>query len=145
MCAPQDMNNFYAQYKHIEPYLKKKDLKEDDIGKTAYFQSPEDRAKLVRGCFHFIFHWFCDDWKHGLLILMQWSYVICIKCWLCKGHIKDNFVCVWLPYLLVLVAFFCTNFHFKSGEYMRLILYLSDMPYKWIESKIWRFLIKADF
>ena len=44
---PQDMNNFYAQYKHIEPYLKKKDVKEEDIGKTAYFQSPEDRAKLV--------------------------------------------------------------------------------------------------
>jgi len=41
-----DMNNFYAQYKHIEPYLKKKDLKDEDIGKTAYFQSPEDRAKL---------------------------------------------------------------------------------------------------
>ena len=43
----QDMNNFYAQYKEIEPYLKKKDLKEEDIGKTSYFQSPEDRAKLV--------------------------------------------------------------------------------------------------
>ena len=41
------MNNFYAQYKEIEPYLKKKDLKEEDIGKTSYFQSPEDRAKLV--------------------------------------------------------------------------------------------------
>lgn len=41
-----DMNNFYAQYKYIEPYLKKRDLKDEDIGKTAYFQSPEDRAKL---------------------------------------------------------------------------------------------------
>jgi len=41
-----DMNNFYAQYKSIEPYLKKKDLKDEDIGKTSYFQSPEDRAKL---------------------------------------------------------------------------------------------------
>jgi succinate dehydrogenase (ubiquinone) iron-sulfur subunit len=41
-----DMNNFYAQYKHIEPYLKKKDAKDEDYGKVAYFQSPEDRAKL---------------------------------------------------------------------------------------------------
>ncbi|ELU09592.1 hypothetical protein CAPTEDRAFT_21987 [Capitella teleta] len=41
-----DMNNFYAQYKHIEPYLKKKDVQEEDYGKVAYFQSPEDRVKL---------------------------------------------------------------------------------------------------
>jgi len=41
-----DMSNFYAQYKSIEPFLKKTDLKDEDIGKTSYFQSPEDRAKL---------------------------------------------------------------------------------------------------
>ena len=41
------MNNFYAQYKFIEPYLKKKDMKDEDYGKESYLQSPEDRAKLV--------------------------------------------------------------------------------------------------
>lgn len=41
----QDMSNFYAQYKSIEPYLKKKD--ESQEGKDQYFQSVEDRQKLV--------------------------------------------------------------------------------------------------
>lgn len=41
-----DMNNFYAQYKFIEPYLKKKGIKEEDYGKKSYLQSPDDRAKL---------------------------------------------------------------------------------------------------
>lgn len=43
----QDMNNFYAQYKSIEPYLKKKDMGEEDIGKISLKQSPKDREKLV--------------------------------------------------------------------------------------------------
>merc|ERR1712168_1334499 len=41
-----DMNNFYAQYHWIEPYLKKKDLKEEDIGKKSFEQSPEQRKLL---------------------------------------------------------------------------------------------------
>lgn len=41
------MNNFYAQYASIEPYLKKKDSNDADIGKESYLQSVEDRAKLV--------------------------------------------------------------------------------------------------
>lgn len=41
----QDMSNFYAQYKSIEPYLKKKDDTQE--GKEQYFQSVEDRQKLV--------------------------------------------------------------------------------------------------
>jgi len=41
------MNNFYAQYKYIKPYLQKKNVNEEDIGKKSYLQSPEDRAKLV--------------------------------------------------------------------------------------------------
>jgi succinate dehydrogenase (ubiquinone) iron-sulfur subunit len=41
-----DMNNFYAQYKHIKPYLMKQGVTEDDMGKKSYLQSPEDRAKL---------------------------------------------------------------------------------------------------
>jgi succinate dehydrogenase (ubiquinone) iron-sulfur subunit len=41
-----DMNNFYAQYKYIKPYLMKNGVTEDDMGKKSYLQSPEDRAKL---------------------------------------------------------------------------------------------------
>lgn len=40
------MSNFYAQYKSIEPYLKKKD--ESKQGKEQYLQTIEDREKLVR-------------------------------------------------------------------------------------------------
>ena len=43
----QDMNNFYAQYKYIQPYLQKKNFDEKDIGKESFLQSPEDRVKLV--------------------------------------------------------------------------------------------------
>ncbi|RMB89677.1 hypothetical protein DUI87_33874 [Hirundo rustica rustica] len=39
-----DLSNFYAQYKSIEPYLKKKD--ESKEGKEQYLQSIEDRQKL---------------------------------------------------------------------------------------------------
>ena len=38
------MNNFYAQYTAIEPYLKKKDT---SVRTEEYNQSPTDRAKLV--------------------------------------------------------------------------------------------------
>jgi len=41
-----DMNNFYAQYKHIKPYLIKNSVKEEDIGKNQFLQSPAERAKL---------------------------------------------------------------------------------------------------
>ncbi|XP_066493344.1 succinate dehydrogenase [ubiquinone] iron-sulfur subunit, mitochondrial isoform X1 [Tiliqua scincoides] len=40
-----DLSNFYAQYKAIQPYLKKKD--ESNQGKEQYLQSIEDREKLV--------------------------------------------------------------------------------------------------
>lgn len=46
--ALQDMSNFYAQYESIEPFLKKKGMKDEDIGKESYLQSVQDRAKLVR-------------------------------------------------------------------------------------------------
>jgi len=39
-----DMNNFYAQYRSIEPYLKRKDTIK--FGEQQFFQSVEDRAKL---------------------------------------------------------------------------------------------------
>lgn len=38
-----DMTNFYAQYKTIQPFLKRKTPK---MGEGEYFQSEEDRAKL---------------------------------------------------------------------------------------------------
>ena len=41
----QDMNNFYAQYASIKPYLQRKD--EVNYGEKSYLQSIEDRAKLV--------------------------------------------------------------------------------------------------
>ena len=37
------MNNFYAQYKSIEPWLKKKDESSKGV---EYYQSEADRAKL---------------------------------------------------------------------------------------------------
>uniref|UniRef100_A0A671TIN0 Succinate dehydrogenase [ubiquinone] iron-sulfur subunit, mitochondrial n=1 Tax=Sparus aurata TaxID=8175 RepID=A0A671TIN0_SPAAU len=40
-----DMSNFYAQYKSIEPYLKRKDGTKE--GKEQYLQSVEDRQKLL--------------------------------------------------------------------------------------------------
>lgn len=39
-----DMSNFYAQYRSIEPYLKRND--EVKFGEQQFFQSPVDRAKL---------------------------------------------------------------------------------------------------
>uniref|UniRef100_W5MM14 Succinate dehydrogenase [ubiquinone] iron-sulfur subunit, mitochondrial n=1 Tax=Lepisosteus oculatus TaxID=7918 RepID=W5MM14_LEPOC len=40
-----DLSNFYAQYKSIEPFLKKRD--ESQQGKAQYLQSVEDRQKLA--------------------------------------------------------------------------------------------------
>lgn len=75
-----DMNNFYAQYRSIEPYLKKKDLAEKDIGKECYMQSPEDRAKLD-GLYECILcaccstscpsYWWNGDKYLGPAVLMQ--------------------------------------------------------------------------
>lgn len=44
-----DMSNFYAQYRSIEPYLKKKDGRDKNIGDEQYLQTTGDRAKLVGG------------------------------------------------------------------------------------------------
>jgi hypothetical protein len=40
-----DMNNFYSQYKSIQPWLQRKD--ESRKGSQQYLQSVEDRQKLV--------------------------------------------------------------------------------------------------
>jgi len=75
-----DMNNFYAQYKSIEPYLKKRDLKEEDMGKTAYHQTPEQR-KLLDGMYECILcaccstscpsYWWNGDKYLGPAVIMQ--------------------------------------------------------------------------
>lgn len=75
-----DMSNFYAQYRSIEPYLKKKDASEKDIGKQQYFQSVEDRAKLD-GLYECILcaccstscpsYWWNSDKYLGPAVLMQ--------------------------------------------------------------------------
>ena len=69
------MNNFYAQYKSIEPYLKKKGVKEEDYGKVAYLQSPEDRAKLVSA----FGDWFCERGNKD----------INLKKWMSAGNLGD--------------------------------------------------------
>lgn len=48
-----DMSNFYAQYRSIEPYLKKKDGSDKNIGDKQYLQTTGDRAKLVEGYVNF--------------------------------------------------------------------------------------------
>ena len=40
-----DLNNFYDQYRNIQPWLQRKDTKE--TGNQQYLQSVEDRKKLV--------------------------------------------------------------------------------------------------
>lgn len=52
------MSNFYAQYRSIEPYLKKRDDNEADIGKTQYLQSVDDRAKLVSAMNDMFLGWY---------------------------------------------------------------------------------------
>ncbi|XP_061543532.1 succinate dehydrogenase [ubiquinone] iron-sulfur subunit, mitochondrial isoform X1 [Phycodurus eques] len=73
-----DMSNFYAQYKSIEPYLKKKDKSQE--GKEQYMQSVEDRQKLD-GLYECILcaccstscpsYWWNGDKYLGPAVLMQ--------------------------------------------------------------------------
>ncbi|ELR48868.1 Succinate dehydrogenase [ubiquinone] iron-sulfur subunit, mitochondrial, partial [Bos mutus] len=73
-----DLSNFYAQYKSIEPYLKKKD--ESQGGKEQYLQSIEDREKLD-GLYECILcaccstscpsYWWNGDKYLGPAVLMQ--------------------------------------------------------------------------
>ncbi|XP_019961327.1 succinate dehydrogenase [ubiquinone] iron-sulfur subunit, mitochondrial [Paralichthys olivaceus] len=73
-----DMSNFYAQYKSIEPYLKKKD--ESMEGKEQYLQTVEDRQKLD-GLYECILcaccstscpsYWWNGDKYLGPAVLMQ--------------------------------------------------------------------------
>ncbi|XP_051894923.1 succinate dehydrogenase [ubiquinone] iron-sulfur subunit, mitochondrial [Pristis pectinata] len=73
-----DLSNFYAQYKSIKPYLKKKD--ESQAGKDQYLQSIEDRQKLD-GLYECILcaccstscpsYWWNGDKYLGPAVLMQ--------------------------------------------------------------------------
>nr|XP_025036496.1 succinate dehydrogenase [ubiquinone] iron-sulfur subunit, mitochondrial [Pelodiscus sinensis] len=73
-----DLSNFYAQYKSIEPYLKKRD--ELNQGKEQYLQSIEDREKLD-GLYECILcaccstscpsYWWNGDKYLGPAVLMQ--------------------------------------------------------------------------
>ncbi|XP_048345449.1 succinate dehydrogenase [ubiquinone] iron-sulfur subunit, mitochondrial [Sphaerodactylus townsendi] len=73
-----DLSNFYAQYKAIQPYLKKKD--ESQQGKEQYFQSIEERDKLD-GLYECILcaccstscpsYWWNGDKYLGPAVLMQ--------------------------------------------------------------------------
>ncbi|XP_064642548.1 succinate dehydrogenase [ubiquinone] iron-sulfur subunit, mitochondrial-like [Lineus longissimus] len=75
-----DMANFYAQYRAIEPYLRRKDMKEEDYGKVSHLQSPEDRKKLD-GLYECILcaccstscpsYWWSGDRYMGPAVLMQ--------------------------------------------------------------------------
>jgi len=47
------MSNFYAQYKSIEPFLKRKDA-DIKFGAQQFYQSEEDRAKLVNTRFNLV-------------------------------------------------------------------------------------------
>uniref|UniRef100_A0A8C5Y5Q6 Succinate dehydrogenase [ubiquinone] iron-sulfur subunit, mitochondrial n=1 Tax=Microcebus murinus TaxID=30608 RepID=A0A8C5Y5Q6_MICMU len=85
-----DLNNFYAQYKFTEPYLKKKD--ESQEGKQQYLQSTEDHEKLD-GLYDCILcaccstscpsYWWNGDRYLGPVVLMQ-AY-----CWMIDS--RDDF------------------------------------------------------
>ncbi|GAB0096145.1 succinate dehydrogenase [Sergentomyia squamirostris] len=74
-----DMNNFYAQYKSIQPWLQRKDSSEKK-GDAQYLQSVEDRAKLD-GLYECIMcaccstscpsYWWNSDKYLGPAVLMQ--------------------------------------------------------------------------
>jgi len=73
-----DLTNFYNQYKSIEPWLKRKDVKSKDD--KEYFQSKEDRAKLD-GMYECILcaccmtscpsYWWNPEYYLGPAVLMQ--------------------------------------------------------------------------
>lgn len=75
-----DMNNFYHQYRLIQPWLQRKDQKSENQGDAQYLQSVEDRAKLD-GLYECILcaccstscpsYWWNGDKYLGPAVLMQ--------------------------------------------------------------------------
>lgn len=83
-----DMNNFYAQYKSIEPWLKKADPEADRVEPSKeYYQSKEDRAKLD-GMYECILcaccstscpsYWWNGDKYLGPAVLLQVNPGLCV-------------------------------------------------------------------
>lgn len=52
-----DLNNFYDQYRSIQPWLQHKDTKKAE--NQQYLQSVEDRKKLVSVCDYYIYYLVC--------------------------------------------------------------------------------------
>jgi len=75
-----DMNNFYNQYRSIQPWLQPKDEKTEEKGNAQYLQSVDDRAKLD-GLYECILcaccstscpsYWWNGDKYLGPAVLMQ--------------------------------------------------------------------------
>lgn len=75
-----DMSHFYAQYKSIEPYLKRKDINAEDFGVKENLQTVEER-KLLDGLYECVLCACCQStcpsyWWHpqdylGPAVLMQ--------------------------------------------------------------------------
>lgn len=75
-----DLSNFYAQYRSIDPWLKKKNVKEEDLGKQSFLQSPQDRL-LLDGMYECILcaccsascpsYWWNGDKYLGPAVIMQ--------------------------------------------------------------------------
>lgn len=75
-----DMNNFYNQYRSIQPWLQRKDEKSEEKGNAQYLQSVDDRAKLD-GLYECILcaccstscpsYWWNGDKYLGPAVLMQ--------------------------------------------------------------------------
>lgn len=98
-----DMSNFYAQYKSIEPYLKRKD-QNIKSGEQQFFQSQEDRAKLD-GLYECILcaccstscpsYWWNSDKYLGPAVLLQaYRWIIDSRDEFSKerlGKFQDNF------------------------------------------------------
>lgn len=61
-----DLNNFYDQYRSIQPWLQRKDTKE--TGNQQYLQSVEDRKKLVSVWDYYIYLIFCFNYNYISLI-----------------------------------------------------------------------------
>lgn len=61
-----DMNNFYDQYRSIQPWLQRSDAKE--TGKQQYLQSVDDRKKLV---ISFVCNMFEVEFVQFLFILIR--------------------------------------------------------------------------
>ena len=76
-----DLSNFFAQYKSIEPYLKRKETNvKKERGEHQFYQSPEDRSKLD-GLYECILcaccttscpsYWWSSDKYLGPAVLLQ--------------------------------------------------------------------------